>query len=45
MTQLQSQQSQPHLPKTQQPANAFAATILGARTVALALLVDRALSA
>lgn len=44
MTQLQSQQSQASLPQTQ-PANGFAATMLGARTVALALLVDRALSA
>lgn len=44
MTQLQFQQSQSSLPQTQ-PANGFAATTLGARTVALALLVDRALSA
>ncbi|MGH8780605.1 hypothetical protein [Paraburkholderia sp.] len=42
--QPQSQQSQSSLPQTQS-VSAFAATMRGARTVAFALLVDRALSA
>ncbi|MCX4160364.1 MULTISPECIES: hypothetical protein [Paraburkholderia] len=44
MTQPQSQQPQSSRPQTQ-PAASFAATLSGARTVALSLLVDRALSA